>query len=539
MSARVRPELLQRLVVLLVPVIVTAPRFWNGFVFDDLYVIVRGDFIHHLSNLPRVFETHAMAASSLEAAFGETPIDTYRPISIASFFWDSVLSGRAPWAYHLTNTVLHGLNCLLVLELLRRLCSRAPPVLCVGLTLCFGLAPWLAEAHVWINGRSDLFLALFTLCSALLQRAALTHSRFVWALASAALSLLGLLSKESAVLMLPFVLLVPTGRAESLSQRARFGVPHALVFALYLVLRAHALHGLRAHVGAAHTAAALSNLPLLWVDCVVHVLLPLPYFLRNLRDDYAAVGEASRIAAGFALTATLVALSWAWRRGASTVAWGLGLALSTLAPSVMITTELWQGFGRFLYLPAIGLFVVVCDLMARADQLPLRSQKLLRGFVLLLAVVSSALLIDGTLGFHDDLRLYRRALAESPEQGWTYGSVGLTLKRDGDCYAAIPLLARADAMAPREPRYLNNLARCLIQVGDLASARSAARAGQARFHDTGSEASFLMDEFLTLSSDEARSELVLARCLQLVPQHTDCLRALADVRARQSGKGPN
>ena len=535
MSTRVRPELLQRLLVALLPALLSAPRFWNGFVFDDVYMILRGGFIHDLRNLPRAFSAHAMAASSLEALFAEAPLDTYRPLSIATFFWDSLLSGHQPWSYHLTNTLLHASCCVLVLELLRRLCPRASASLLVSVALCFGLAPVLSEAHVFINGRSDVLLGLFCCAAVLSQRSALQPVQSARACASGLLALCALLSKESAVLMLPFIVLAPTASPAPWTRRAKLALPHLAAFLIYLSLRGHALHGMKTHASSQHILLALANVPLLWLDAFVHYLLPLPYTLRNLRDDYAPVGELMRAAAWLFLAATLVLIiALGLRRRAPSLAWGLGVALCTLAPAAMITTELWQGFGRFLYLPAVGLAVVVCDVLSRSAALPERSHALIQRFVFFLAAWSGAMLLESTLGFSDDLTLYRRALAESPEQGWTHGSVGLALKRSGDCAAAVPMLERAAAMAPREPRYLDNLARCFLALGDREGALRAAQRGQSRFHDTSAEASFLLDEYLTQPADSARAAALLQRCVAIQPSHKACLAALANSRAAGS-----
>src|SRR4051794_30620431 len=103
MQTRVHAEAVRVCLVALLPALVTLPKFWNGFVFDDVFVILNGDFIHDPHNLVAAFSSHTMIASSLHSAVGSVPLDTYRPISIASFFWDAALSGRSPWAYHLTN----------------------------------------------------------------------------------------------------------------------------------------------------------------------------------------------------------------------------------------------------------------------------------------------------------------------------------------------------------------------------------------------------------------------------------------------------
>ena len=59
--------------------------------------------------------------------------------------------------------MLHALVCVGLLELVRRLAPGLPSLTRVSLVCVFALSPWLSEAHVWINGRSDPLMSLFLL----------------------------------------------------------------------------------------------------------------------------------------------------------------------------------------------------------------------------------------------------------------------------------------------------------------------------------------------------------------------------------------
>ncbi len=491
----------QRVLVGLAPALVTLARFRNRFVFDDIFVIQRSDFIHQWGNLPRVFSAHTMVASSLDAAVGRPGMDTYRPIPLLSFFLDAAISGRETWAYHLTNLLLHSGVCVLLFEFLRR--QLRDPLLPLLGTLLFGLAPWLAEAHVWINGRSDLWLALFVLLALL--------ARSSWWAGAAMLG--ALWSKEIAVFALPFVVLAPSQR--SVRERLTRAWPMYLAVVVYVGSRALALEGLRTHESSSQLLHALANLPLLLADGLVHVVVPTPFALRNIRDDYAALpaGWAPALA-----LAEIVGIALIVRTRSSLATWGVGFALATLAPAAMISTALWPGFGRYLYLPAIG---IVCALADLVRALPRRALAI--GATTVIAS-SAAMLFDATLSLHDDETTYARAVARAPEQGWAIGSLGLSRKRDGHCDEAVPLLGVADTLSPQEPRYAIHLARCLVEVGQPERAREVAQRGQARFAGTRAEPGFLVAELLT-TTDLARARALIERCLALTPGRADCVEA--------------
>jgi hypothetical protein len=494
----------QRTLVGLLPALVTLVRFRNGFVFDDVFVIQRSDFIHQLANLPRVFTSHTMVASSLDAAVGRPGMDTYRPLTLVSFFVDAAVGQREPWPYHLTNLLLHSAVCVLLFEFLRRQ-LRENEHLALLATLMFGLAPWLAEAHVWINGRSDLWMAVFVLLALLARSPLLTGAAMLGALAS----------KEIALFVLPFVVLAPS--KGSFRERFLRAWPSYLALAIYLGARAWALDGLRTHEHTAQLAAALLNLPLVLADGFLHILVPTPFALRNMRDDYAVL-PSWLVPALAVLELAVLALIVRARRPFAL--WALGLALATLAPATMISTLLWPGFGRYLYLPALATVCALADLLAAAH---FPSRRLTVGAVTVLAA-SAAMLLDATLSLHDEQTTYARAVARAPKQAWAIGFLGLARKREGRCDEAVPLLAVADSLAPEEPRYSIHLARCLIELDQPDAAREVAKRGQTRFAGTRAEPGFLVAELL-ITGDPTHARALIERCLQLSPGRLDCAEA--------------
>jgi tetratricopeptide (TPR) repeat protein len=520
--------------VVAIPSLLSLGRFRNGFVFDDVFVIQRGSFIHDPSNLKRVLFVRAMAASSLDASVGQPGMDTYRPLPIASFLLDAALSGRETWAYHLTNTLLHAAVCVLLFETARALLPTATPWFSAGLTLCFGLAPWLSEAHVWINGRSDLWAALFGLSALLWQRAYLERPQLRLAIGAGVSALLALLSKEMALVFLGFVALVPVARSVARRTRLLSTLPLALAAGVYLALRWSALHGLRSHEGSAQLWQALRNLPLLELDGALHSLIPSFYALRSLEEDYAGVAPVWRWLSLLLLLAALVLWALSLRRH-PLLAWCLAVAASTLAPAALITTVLWPGFGRYLYTPCLGFVLALgygLTLLARRHSAQTRVVALLPW---LLAAANAPFLVDATAVFHDEDALYTRALERAPEQAWTYGFLGLARKRDGDCDGAIPLLNRAATQQPSEPRYALQLGHCLLSKGARAEVQALAARGIQRFAGTRAEAGFLALSFASLPTrDPARAAPLLRRCLQLDPRRAECAEALREVEAELS-----
>lgn len=531
-----RGRVLEIVLVSLLPSLLTLGRFRNGFVFDDVFVIVRGEFIHTPARFMEAFTRHTMVASSQDGAVGQPALDTYRPMPLVTFFWDAWLAGRDTWSYHLTNTVLHALVCVGLLELVRRLAPGLPSLTRVSLVCVFALSPWLSEAHVWINGRSDPLMSLFLLLA--LHAGFARPSRASRAVVFAG-CLLALLSKEVAVLALPFVVLVPWLRADSPPPRtARAFLSEvagpAMALGVYLALRVNALHGLKTHEGSGQLLTAARHAPLLMVEGVYRTLVPSDYGLRSLRDDYAGLG-AEWVAGACLVCLALAALAFRTRRQAPLLGAGLAWYALTIAPVSLISTALWPGFGRYLYLPALGLVVALGAGLALVAEARPALRRMALGLPVILAVLSAPLLVFATTLYHDEATLYSAAQERAPEQAWTHGFLGLSLRRAGDCERAIPLLERAAQLDPADPRYLTHLGHCLVETRRREAALAVALQGEARFAGTRQEAAFLLIHASSLPTpDTDEMERLLRRCIAVYPGRTDCALGLETLRARRT-----
>src|SRR3990167_5471853 len=81
----------------------------NQFVYDDEFTIVTNYFIKTWNNLPSLFNKDYFKFS------GEL---SYRPVVTLSYFIDYTLWELNPFGFHLTNTLLHALNSVLLFFLL-------------------------------------------------------------------------------------------------------------------------------------------------------------------------------------------------------------------------------------------------------------------------------------------------------------------------------------------------------------------------------------------------------------------------------------
>lgn len=139
------------ILILLVTFISFLPALNNGFVRggdDDNYVV--GNLLLGDLSLP-----------GIKNIFSSIHLGLYKPLTMLTFAVEYHFFKLDPYIYHLTNVILHLLNCLLVFWLVLLL-SRKPWVAFI-VALLFGIHPLHVESVAWISERKDVLYSLFFL----------------------------------------------------------------------------------------------------------------------------------------------------------------------------------------------------------------------------------------------------------------------------------------------------------------------------------------------------------------------------------------
>ena len=169
-----------------------------------------------------VYENPAIRSlepSSLWHIFKTTDLTKWHPLTIVSFAVDYAVWGLDPRGFHLTNTLLHALNTLLVVVIVGRLCTlsglKSRGVLATAFitALIFSVHPLRVESVAWVTERKDVLYGAFYLLSILAYTSyAAPATKDRWRAKAAyllSLTLFGLasMSKPMAV-TLPVILLI-------------------------------------------------------------------------------------------------------------------------------------------------------------------------------------------------------------------------------------------------------------------------------------------------------------------------------------------
>jgi len=188
----------------------------------------------------------AFTWENVKGIFTQPYFQNYLPLHLFSYMVDHAAWGLRPEGYHLSSVLLHGLNAVLCLAVVRRMSGK----LAVGFlaALFFAVHPSHVEAVAWVSSRKEVLSTTFLLLSLLFylrprRGGALRAGPY----AASVLFFLGaMLSKVSVVVLPAFFLLLdamPAGkgaRRPSLVRAVMEKIPYGVVGAALILVNSRA-----------------------------------------------------------------------------------------------------------------------------------------------------------------------------------------------------------------------------------------------------------------------------------------------------------
>jgi protein O-mannosyl-transferase len=360
-----RPALLLPLLGLAVFVVYSGSLSFE-FVWDDWPQIVNNPIIRSWSNLPRAFGSDLWYHVARHQVY-------YRPLFVAWSMLNFTLFGLRSWGWHLGAVVLNVGAVLSVFCLARKLGLDYWTAALA--TLIFALHPIHIESVAWISAASDTMVAMFAalaFVAFLNGRLPAGKKKIAWQLASLALLMCALLTKEMAVaftaLVATYAWLNPVDKdkraplARKLRGAALEAMPYATVTLAYVLLRKHALLHSGGQFDTSHGALdVIKTLPLVLAFYLRQLLFPVG--LTGLYYTPYVTSEIFKqiVLPSVALGAVSMGL-WYWNRREkdSTVAFAAWWLLLGLAPALYLLNFRNGDFvrDRYIYLPSIGFAIL-------------------------------------------------------------------------------------------------------------------------------------------------------------------------------------
>lgn len=444
------------------------PILSAGFVWDDFTLVRDNAAGRDPANLARFFVNDL-------GRFNAVPRDMgfYRPLQSVSFYIDHLLFGLRPFGYHLGNLLLHALATLVVLGLGRRLgLSMAGAGLAAAV---FAVLPGKSEEVFLIANRGGLMAAVFALGSLGAHTAGVKSDRKGARAASLALFLLGLLSKETAIVVPALIVMTTlffhrqTWRTGGLGVRWHLvGAGHWLVAGAYLIWRFGILGiGKTGLFPAGGPVQVIWNIPRIVINYLRLLVVPVGLTPEHPFDFAPALGSAGAAAAWIALAALTTLMVFAGRK-IPVAGYGALFFAVCLAP-VLNLVPLYRPFSEhYLYLPAAGLCLAVGALVAR-----LAGKDRARAPVWIAA--GAVVLFYGAVNFalathwQDECKLWQRAYRVAPTSRAT-NNLGTCLYERGEPDRANALFKQSLAADPTNYKTAFNLARIAMDRRDWPAA---------------------------------------------------------------------
>jgi tetratricopeptide (TPR) repeat protein len=519
-----RRHLLVALGLCLLTLAAYSNSFGAGFAMDNRGLILQDARVH------------AATAENLDLIFGHTywwpygESGLFRPLTTLSYLFNYAILGNGdhPAGYHWINFLLHAANVLLVYALGLRLAGWRPAAWTAAL---WAVHPVLTESVTNMVGRADLLAGMAVLGGWLLYRKSTESSgwrRWAYLGALSATTAIGVFSKESAVTVLPVIVLYEAiwwkERRQALGL-VRGSIAMLIPIQAMLYQRAAVLWSSTATtfpfydnpiVGAGWVTGRLTALK------VMGKYVALLFWPARLSCDYSwaqiplAGGSAAAWLAWMALAAALAAGVLLWR--------GNRLALYLAGAAVLVflpTSNLLFPIGtimaeRFLYLPAIAFAAGVVAAVGAAGK-RVGDARLAPALLGLIVVACAARTWARNLDWQDDLAVGKAAVEASPGSFKSHKLLAYAL------HEADPGRANID-------RVIEEAEKGLVPLSALPDSRSNADS----YRRTGgyyAERGESLRQSGAAGSDAAGSDAAYRRALELL------LRSRAIATAQTKGAG--
>jgi tetratricopeptide (TPR) repeat protein len=444
---RSRPTILIVVVLTCAILLTYGNSLLNGFVWDDRDIIVNNAMNRDLSNFAVLFSSADSTISGNQQAY-------YRPLNRLTYMLDYQIFGLRPAGYHIENIIIHLITAILLYLMALKLIGKPVPAFIAA--LIFAVHPVNAEAVNFISTRNSLLSAFFVLLTAITYLHAEAVNKRSYYYLSGLFFFMGLLCKEP-VLMLPIVLLLygmTDYRAFKMKIREKLFslLPFVLATLIYLFLRTNALSSA---IGVNRIVDGLwerllQNIYII-PKYVTIILFPIrlnAYY--SLPQNYL-IEAAWLIPVWIAIIAVFLLLD----KKKNVVRFGLlWLAVNFIPISNIVPIPSAPMAERYLYLPAIGLWLIAADqAYALYERSAFKKTLLASGAVIMMCLAVITVNRNGV--WRDNITLYTHMVKMNPDSAMAHFSLGLANWERNEIPQA---QAEWKRTAEIDPRYFNVLA---------------------------------------------------------------------------------
>ena len=457
------------LCVLVAAVLAYLPCLAGDFVFDDLHAVRDNSALTSLANIPSFF-VDVDTFSSLDCRL-------YRPVLLTTYALDASVGGMHPWAFKLTNLLLHAACSVLIYSIARRFAVAR--ISAAVAAVLFAVHPMASEAVNTISGRSNLLMVAGLLAAVRCHFAAMS-GRLRWSGGTLLCGIVAVGSKEPG-LILPVLLCVMEGlrtvRTGDRDLRGAFlrVAPTAVLMVGFLAVRDQLLGSATAGMGqwqgtdvnSGHgrgMETQLATMALLLPTTLLRTIWPVGLTMDPIVPYASSFASPLSLAGGGGLVLlTILGLRAPRRRPAlflgTCLAWGAAL------PWVIKPLNLPYLEHR-LYGVLAGLALVVAAWVPERLSWAWPQRLAVGGIVLTFGLMAAG----RSLEFTSSEKLWSTELARNPESRLAMAGLAVHCMEQGEYARAMPLLRVLVRTYPDRRDARVNLAEAALKTGDLTTA---------------------------------------------------------------------
>jgi len=369
----------------------------------------------------------------------------YYPLTYISLALDHWVWGGHFFGYHVTQTLLHGLNAFLVVLLVWRWTRVSEVAVLAG--AWFAWHPVQVETVAWIAERKNvlgacLFLLAWLAYLRIDESDEKSSSATRWRVVALVLFMLAVLA-HALVIVMPALLLL----YEMCLRRRKFSAALRRTWLFFVPAGFAALMRVLGHAGSGQLSSPFRNLSegVLTMTKVVGEYLDALFWPARLSNHYTVTAVDSIGNPGVMVT-LLWLVAWAvlaWR-GRTLRRWtifALAWFLICLAPVLQIVPHPTLRADRYLYLAALGIFVLVAEWLEKK-----------RVILILAGPLTGVCLIGLTLAripdWHDPKALWSDCVRKNPRSAVGYYSLAGVSIMEQDWPTAEGYLEKTVALKP-------------------------------------------------------------------------------------------
>jgi tetratricopeptide (TPR) repeat protein len=446
--------------------------FQNKFLYDDEFLIIKNSFLRSWEFIGVLFVKGSTAGAGGHDTF-------YRPLQNLLYLVTFQIFGLSTVMFHALNLALHCINAVFVFVLARALKINA--FWCLFASMLWALHPMHTEAVTYMSATADSLYTAFVLGGLIVLLPNFSNTRII---ASLALFILALLSKESAIifpgLLIIFIYFYAPLKIKNKS--LYISVPYLMVAGAYLLWRrvifsteAYQMYK-TANVYSESLMVRfytfLATLPayaklLLWpVD--LHMDRQFPVSTHFFEPVVLIGAGLLLLAAALLIVPRFLSRTYRILSLASfLVQWFFAAHFTQTGVIIPVNAMFLE---HWMYLPTIGVFIAMIAMLDSITEGRRLSRLVMTSSLVLIVLLEGVATYSQNQVWKDPVTLYERILKHSPNNARIRNNLAMSYDIAGQFIDAEIQYKKAISISDEYPQTHHNLGLLFTKKGDIQGA---------------------------------------------------------------------